>query len=418
MNNIYKFLLGLLIALIVLFGLIYTYHTNKIESVRVYSENKTEEKEVNLLSEKEILISGESAIFRDQANEIFKIEDASIYKDTVITTFIFQDIVQRKTYDNSYLKCFETELENLKITNSIRDEFKIMTEGIKLKYGASVFEKYFAKINEDVFYESISSSEYCHVFFKNIHYLSVNINAIQEFDDFLRQELNDKRKGEKIYNENLIKSKNKIRSLRNKMTNTGTEMFEQKANPTYYVNKYLENHKFSGKYLGDIVYSISNSQFNDSSLEALADQIFTEQYANYSLATGAKPYSSCFGSSNYCSGSCSEIVVNTPSNSDVLVTIKRRGNVYRHAYINENDSYKFKFPNGEYQIFFYYGKGWNPNKDMNSSNCKKLRGGFLSNELFGKDDSQFLNNQVLTYTLILQENGNFSTRPSSASEAF
>jgi hypothetical protein len=47
----------------------------------------------------------------------------------------------------------------------------------------------------------------------------------------------------------------------------------------------------------------------------------------------------------------------------------------------------------------------------------KIKGGFISNEDFGKDDPQTLQNNVLTYELILQTNGNFSTRPSNPLEA-
>jgi hypothetical protein len=47
-----------------------------------------------------------------------------------------------------------------------------------------------------------------------------------------------------------------------------------------------------------------------------------------------------------------------------------------------------------------------------------IRGGFVANEYFGKDESQTLKNQSLTYELILQTNGNFTTKPSNAEEAF
>lgn len=48
----------------------------------------------------------------------------------------------------------------------------------------------------------------------------------------------------------------------------------------------------------------------------------------------------------------------------------------------------------------------------------KIKGGFITNESFGKDSPQKISNQILTYELILQERGNFSTRPSSPEEAF
>lgn len=47
----------------------------------------------------------------------------------------------------------------------------------------------------------------------------------------------------------------------------------------------------------------------------------------------------------------------------------------------------------------------------------KIKGGFISNENFGKDEPQYLNNNVLEYKLILQQNGNFSARPSNGEEA-
>jgi len=144
-----------------------------------------------------------------------------------------------------------------------------------------------------------------------------------------------------------------------------------------------------------------------------------DKYINNSLYTGATPYSYCYGSNNSCSSyGCSKIRLKTPYNSDVVVTLKSSGKVVRHAYIKAGSSYTFKVPNGSYQPFFYYGKGWNPNKVMKRTACGTIRGGFISQEHFGKDDPQYLSNNILTYELILQQNGNFSTKPSNEEEAF
>lgn len=141
------------------------------------------------------------------------------------------------------------------------------------------------------------------------------------------------------------------------------------------------------------------------------------KYGTNKLWTGATPYSICYGSNERCEDwGCSEIKVRTPSNSDVIVTLKKGGDVVRHAYILANSSYTFHVPNGTYQPFFYYGLGWNPTKEM-PSQCSNLKGGFIKNENFGKDDPQVLTNNILEYELILQSNGNFSTRPSNAAEA-
>jgi hypothetical protein len=149
------------------------------------------------------------------------------------------------------------------------------------------------------------------------------------------------------------------------------------------------------------------------------EQEIYNKYINNSLSTGSTPYSYCFGKNRSCSEwGCAGISVKTPSNSDVLVTIKKNGEVVRHAFVKAGNSYKFEFPNGTYQAFFYYGKGWNPNKFMKKTKCGELNGGFIEDESFSKDTPQQLTNQVLSYELILQSNGNFSTKPSNKNEAF
>jgi len=142
------------------------------------------------------------------------------------------------------------------------------------------------------------------------------------------------------------------------------------------------------------------------------------RYINNSLQTGTTPYRRYFGGNTSCKESgCSQIKVTTPDNSDVLVTIKTNGKVVRHAYIGADSSFTFEVPNGTYQPFFYYGKGWNPEKEMKRADDTPILGGFISGESFGKDSPQLLNNNILEYILILQQNGNFSTIPSNSMEA-
>ncbi len=149
------------------------------------------------------------------------------------------------------------------------------------------------------------------------------------------------------------------------------------------------------------------------------NQAIRDKYISNSLSTGTTPYAYCFGSNNTCSDNgCSQIKVKTPNNSDVLVTIKRNTKVYRHAYIKAGSNFTFELPNGIYQPFFYYGKGWNPEKIMIETDCGTLKGGFVAEEQIGKDSPQSLNNNILEYELILQQNGNFSTSPSNSEEAF
>jgi hypothetical protein len=153
--------------------------------------------------------------------------------------------------------------------------------------------------------------------------------------------------------------------------------------------------------------------------EEAKEKAIYDKYVHNSLNTGATPYAYCFGGNSSCDDyGCSQLKVKTPYNSDVLVTIKKGNEVVRHAYINGGSSYTFEMPNGLYQPFFYYGKGWNPTKVMKKADCGTLKGGFMAEESFGKDSPQLLNNTILEYELILQDQGNFSTRPSNSDEAF
>lgn len=138
----------------------------------------------------------------------------------------------------------------------------------------------------------------------------------------------------------------------------------------------------------------------------------------YKLTHGSSPYSYCFGDNNDCNISCSQISVKASTDSDVIVLIRNNGTVYRNAFISRGMSYTFNLPNGTYQPFFYYGQYWDNEKYMKETTCGALYGGFKENEHFGKDSPQYLENKILSYELILQRNGNFSTKSSSLNEAF
>ena len=101
-----------------------------------------------------------------------------------------------------------------------------------------------------------------------------------------------------------------------------------------------------------------------------------------------------------------------------MVTIKKNDQVFRHAYTKANRCFTFDFPKGTYQAFFYYGKGWNPNNEMRRTSSGIVRGGFIADEVFGKNNPQLIGNGILTYELILQRNVDFKTQTSSKNEAF
>jgi hypothetical protein len=175
--------------------------------------------------------------------------------------------------------------------------------------------------------------------------------------------------------------------------------------------------------LGEISYSIDKYEDNLSVLKDYVNETYASYYSTNSLYTGSTPYKYCYGKNPYCSPSygyteCSFIDIKASSNSDVVVIIKKNNRVYSHAYIKAGGSYKFKVGNGSFQTFFYYGKGWNPNKYIKNSSCGKITGGFVSNESLDKSDVIRLNNSSMSYTLYTVENGNFKPKASNKNEAF
>lgn len=134
-------------------------------------------------------------------------------------------------------------------------------------------------------------------------------------------------------------------------------------------------------------------------------------YIDNRLQTGDSPYKNIRLSGNE---STIEVKTSEGYENDVVVIIKHNGKIVRNAYIQGGDSYQFSVPNGTYQVFFYGGKGWNPDKKMAGG----YTGGFITNESFSKDNAVTLDYQGLNYELIPQRNGNFNTELSSETEMF
>ena len=171
-------------------------------------------------------------------------------------------------------------------------------------------------------------------------------------------------------------------------------------NSTNSSNTYTQSQDFASSDDKNVVSEVAD----------VVDQVVkSSPYVDNYLQTGSAPYSS-----NSAYGDNSTITVRTSSSdNDVVVIVKSYGEMVRNAYIQGGDSYTFNLPSGNYQVFFYGGKGWHPTKDMNG-----YQGGFVYQETFSKDDPIDLDGQRLEYELILQQNGNFQTKGSSENEVF
>jgi len=148
------------------------------------------------------------------------------------------------------------------------------------------------------------------------------------------------------------------------------------------------------------------------SIDGINPQVSLEEYANNSLITGDVPYPNVYlDDGNEC-----QIRISTSSEAkcDLVAVIKQNNQIVRNAYILAGGTYEFSLPNGTFQVFFYGGNGWNPDKRMPNG----LRGGFVANESYSKDSPISLEYEGIEYQLIPQPNGNFSTQQSDAQEIF
>lgn len=340
-------------------------------------------------------------------------------KDTSFSYFYLSDIIKYRVQKFQYIECLYKKC----IVDNKNEISKKLIEpkalALEKKYVES-FSKWFNQLADKKLLKRTKINIECGVGFDSIYEIRYDEEAWKEFDRFLASYEKEKQKVD-------IESKRAEDELDRLASNTRSKL---KSGVINYFNNKLNGSRsslittavvpmcFKSPSLGDINYNLSKTTVNKGKFNQIADDAFEEQWQYNSLNQGSMPWAYCYGSRNGCGGyDCSQISVLSGSD-DVLVTIKNEeGEVFRHAYIKSGTKFKFSIPNGRYQVFFYSGTGWNPNKFMKNTSCGALKGGFVSNESFTKDSYIDIYNQILSYELIQQVNGNLSIQPSSINEA-
>ena len=204
---------------------------------------------------------------------------------------------------------------------------------------------------------------------------------------------------------------------------------ESEYNPTINRKKSrLEEYYFNRKHkrntvkaYNEFLHAFPNDKYTaraiflrDSLMQRESD---IEKYGKNKLEHGATPYASYFGENRECTSKYnSDVQVTAPLAFDMVAVMKEKnekGKVVCHAYICADSTYTFKVANGTYQMFFYIGKGWHPERLMEDT----IRGGFVSYETYSKDTPVTLYNEVITYQLSMKER-NRSMAESSKEEVF
>lgn len=385
----------------------------KYESEQLDIFRKEKDNRITVLanSDKEIM-----RLFTEQFDE----NKSFFERDTTFSFLYLSGKIKFKTASLKYIDCLNNKCLIDKQNESTQKLITTKENQLEKKYGET-FLYWYPKFKDEKLMQKINESVDCSNFFPDFSEISYNQNVWNEFEKFMI-----------VYNSDIRESKLQNQQTENQyLRNVALTKSQLRSGAISYFNEKLSNRKsqiistqtetksYDSPTLGNITYTVNKTTFDNEAFQGLADEAFEEQWKDNSLYTGAMPYSYCYGSYNYCDNyGCSRITVRTGSD-DVLVTIKDSdGDVVRHAYISAGHSFSFNLPDGSYQTFFYSGKGWNPNKFMKTTSCGTLRGGFVSNEDVTKDNYISLFSQVMTYELISQYNGNFSTKQSSKSEAF
>ena len=381
------------------------------ESAQLNNFGKEKEKKLAILSKENPTIY---KLFIEQ----FDAAKATVVLDTSYSFLYLSGSVHYKTPSLQYMECLYNKCI-IDIQNDSIQKMIINNETILLNKFGNTFTLWYPKLKDKKLIRKIDKSAGCNTFFPELFQFNFDQNAWNDFEKFLS--LYDVVTKETEIQNNRVEGQLRTRysAAGNQLNSGAFSTFKNRIEsemPQLITSDSLPA-SYSSDALGSITYYVIRKKFNQVAYQTIEDGAFTEQWKYNSLNTGAMPYSDCYGSSNYCGSYCSEIQVQT-GGSDVLVTIKDyRENVYRHAYIKSGRSFTFNVPDGQYQVFFYSGTGWNPNKYMTTTSCGPLYGGFVSSENFTKDSYITLDNQSMYYELIVQQNGNLNTQPSSMNEA-
>ena len=417
-----KILLGIAVLLVLLVLSVRYIFKNQFAEFEVSIRKYESEQLADFQQEKEKIVAQISNEGLEQFfNQYIDESKYFIEKDTTLSFLYLSESVKYKFGRLDYFDCLHQKCIVGKQNETAQKQITLKEKELEKKFG-STFTSWYPKLKDEKLLQKTSRLGNCSDFYSDLYEISYDKNAWSEFEKFMNSYDNEiekaqiqSKQAETLFSNNVSSTK---RSLKSNVIN----YFDSRLSNNKYqiLSTESESKTFNSPALGIITYNITKTSFNKQAFQNVADDAFEEQWKYNSLSTGAMPYASCYGSNNYCSDwSCSKIKVLTGGSGDVLVSIKNsNGKVVRHAYIKGGNSFTFNVPDGSYQVFFYSGTGWNPNKQMPSSSCSYLKGGFVSNEDVTKDNYINLYSQIMTYELILQQQGNFSTKPSSKNEAF
>ena len=465
-NNNNKIIVGSFIVFFLVFSITYPIFQNKVEKVRA-SIPTIEKKEFDRNEQRKNHWKSKfdsdypsskkyssGSWFKDAGTNSggqINYSDSELIKDTTVRFFVFSSSIPYNSFNECYWEClyyhalnrsnflagkdrFNWDDEIIRKYKITKDEYRKIIDIVKnsssisqnsslssIGFNNGKYFSYFPRHSSP----TLKDKECDQCIPNYIETFSMNNTAMNEFESFLTQYLKDKK---------AIDAANRVvergyKSEFDKLTSGMSHVLKNKVSleveAQFISTSKKKDHNYYGtdNGIGDISYSFDEKEYTTLSLEEIVNKVCREYYSDNSLYTGAIPYKYCYGGNPYCSPpsgyeECSFIDIKGPTNSDVIVIIKKNNRVYSHAYIKAGEYYKFKLGNGNFQSFFYYGKGWNPNKYIKNANCGKIIGGFVSNESVSKSEVINLYYSTMSYTLYSVVDGNFIPKSSNKNEIF
>lgn len=450
-----KILLGSLVFLILFFGITYIYFLVKVNDFKneipgLIEQSKNAQNSSREFWESKFLENHPEIVNKhltDGTNKgfLFEESDRTVSTDSIITFLMYSKNFSLDLYKPDFFECVYYNAvnsdnywnhyvvglsKNNKSQKSLPPYIK-MLKRTKQKHNISdkEFEDLIKMVGGLTVFHQPKTTEIdirCKECIENYQEAyGTNGSAITDFYDFTDAYFTHKKEIDQHNKSFLIEFDNAYNKLTAGMNEPLKEKLKLKLEKESFPKKNQESISFAGSKggLGNITYSFDKYDDNLLLLNEYADDTYTKYYSTNYLNTGATPYSYCYGRNPYCTppygyAECSFIDIKASNSSDVVVIIKKNNRVYAHAYIRAGGYYKFKLGNGNFQTFFYYGNGWNPNKFIKNTNCGQILGGFVNNESLDKSEVIRLYNSSMSYTLYTVEDGNFIPKKSTKNEAF
>ena len=347
-------------------------------------------------------------------DDYFSLEASAHYTKQRVSYFIYWDDLRERHLRPEYLYCLQAKVKSANSKAKAEADLEKELKQLEYKHGDLV-RQWLRKIGKNEFF-TIKNVRGCTEYFEPYQEYSFDPIATEDFDNFLNELKARERSAAKVSSENQRVYEEVIERTRASLNDKERRIFDEEIKRVPALVDEYTNFRFDGKHL-DFPYHIPFKAFDRKRLEDALIDVYNERYSDYSLKTGDMPYGYCYGKQN----NGNRFVRVEAGHRDVLVTIKnRQQRVVRHVYIQAYDRYTLRLTPGKYQVFFYYGKGWNPMRFMKPTYCGDLLGGFLAQEYVQKDDEWIDLDQYDSFSYMLRSTngGNFQPSGSDKNEAF